>query len=398
MASFQKYMTKDGPRWLYKYYGEINPNTGKKKPSTKRGFKTKKEAQLDAAQIEKEVAEGSFVTQDKTTTFQQVYEQWYETNSPNFKPSTKKAVLSKFKRQLLPHFGAIKMRDITRSYCQDVINKMAKEIKTIDNMKMYANQIFEYAIRMDIRTTNPMKGVVIPMKENDHLADEDGMNRNFWEKHEIKKFLGLAKTECSQRDHLMFHLLIYTGARKGEILALRWNDIDFRNKQLSLNKTLFQDKTGFMSLTSKTAASRRILSLDDTSIGLLRKRRSEQNRGTVTPIGTKDDRLIFAREDETPIRLAYPNDKLAEIIRLHKLHPVTVHGLRHTHASLLFEAGASIKEVQERLGHSDIKMTMNIYTHVTKSAKEKTADRFEKFMELDEQITASDVVTNGQEI
>lgn len=90
MASFQKYMTKDGPRWLYKYYGEINPNTGKKKPSTKRGFKTKKEAQLDAAQIEKEVAEGSFVTQDKTTTFQQVYEQWYETNSPNFKPSTKK--------------------------------------------------------------------------------------------------------------------------------------------------------------------------------------------------------------------------------------------------------------------------------------------------------------------
>ncbi|ETT61868.1 site-specific integrase [Paenibacillus odorifer] len=398
MASFQKYTTKEGVRWLYKYYGEINPETGKKRQSTKRGFKTKKEAQLDAAQIEREVADGSFVAQDKITTFQQVYEQWYETNSPNFKPSTKKAVLSKFKRQLLPHFGAIKMRDITRSYCQEVINKMSKEIKTIDNMKMYANQIFEYAIRMDIRTNNPMKGVVIPMKENDHLADEDGMDRNFWEKHEIKKFLSLAKTECSQRDHLMFHLLIYTGARKGEILALRWNDIDFRNKHLSLNKTLFQDKTGFMSLTSKTAASRRVLSLDDTSIGLLRKRRSEQNRGIITPIGTTDDRLIFAREDETPIRLAYPNDKLSEIIRLHKLHPVTVHGLRHTHASLLFEAGASIKEVQERLGHSDIKMTMNIYTHVTKSAKEKTADRFEKFMELDEQITGSDVVTNGQDI
>lgn len=90
MASFQKYNTKDGVRWLYKYYGEINPETGKKKPSTKRGFKTKKEAQLDAAQTEREVADGSFVSQDKITTFQQVYEQWYETNSPNFKPSTKK--------------------------------------------------------------------------------------------------------------------------------------------------------------------------------------------------------------------------------------------------------------------------------------------------------------------
>ncbi|WP_438495955.1 tyrosine-type recombinase/integrase [Paenibacillus sp. IHBB 3054] len=112
-------------------------------------------------------------------------------------------------------------------------------------------------------------------------------------------------------------------------------------------------------------------------------------------MGSKDDRYIFAREDETPLRLAYPNDKLTEIIRTHKLHSITVHGLRHTHASLLFEAGASIKKVQERLGHSDIKMTMNIYTHVTKSAKEKTANRFEKFMETDEQITGSDVVTSG---
>ncbi|MEK4519982.1 site-specific integrase [Paenibacillus sp. FSL H8-0122] len=397
MASFQRYTTKDGPRWMYQYYAGINPETGKRKKSTKRGFKTKKEAQLDAAQTEKEVANGSFISQDKTTTFQQVYEQWYETNSPNFKPSTKKAVLSKFKKQLLPHFGAIKMRDITRSYCQEVINKIAKEIKTIDNMKMYANQIFEYAIFMDIRTTNPMKGVVLPKGENEHLANEDDLQRNYWEKHEIRKFLGIVKKECSQRDYMMFHLLIYTGARKGEILALRWNDVDFKNKSLTLNKTLFQDKTGFMDLTSKTAASRRILSLDDTTLGLLRKHRSEQNRGPVAPIGTKDDRYIFAREDGTPTRLAYPNDKLAEIIRLHTLHPVTVHGLRHTHASLLFEAGASIKEVQERLGHSDIKMTMNIYTHVTRTVKEKTADRFEKFMESEDKITGTDVMNNNGE-
>ncbi|WP_330896417.1 tyrosine-type recombinase/integrase [Brevibacillus brevis] len=76
------------------------------------------------------------------------------------------------------------------------------------------------------------------------------------------------------------------------------------------------------------------------------------------------------------------NDKLNEITKSNNLHPITVHGLRHTHASLLFEAGASIKEVQERLGHSDIKMTMNIYTHVTRTVKEQTASLFEKFMEL----------------
>ncbi|QWU15714.1 Site-specific recombinase XerD [Paenibacillus sophorae] len=397
MASFQKYDTKDGPRWLYKYYSTINPETGKRKQSTKRGFRTKKEAQLDAAQTEKEIADGSFVAQDRTITFEKVYEQWYATHSPNFKPSTKKAVRSKFKQQLLPRFGNIKMVDITRSYCQEVINEMAKKITTIDNMKMYANQIFEYGIKMNIITRNPMKGAVIPKSDDEHLADSQ-KERNYWEKHEIKRFLGIVKEEFEFKDFLMFHLLIYTGARKGEVLALRWSDIDFKKKTVSLNKTLFHEKDkGFMALTSKTAASRRVLSLDDTTLGLLKKRRSEQNRGPVAPINPTDDRLIFTREDGTPIRLAYPNDKLNEIIENHKLHSITVHGLRHTHASLLFEAGASIKEVQERLGHSDIKMTMNIYTHVTNAAKEKTADRFEKFMESEPPVTGSDVVTNGQE-
>ncbi|TDL62340.1 hypothetical protein E2R56_28985 [Rhodococcus qingshengii] len=86
--------------------------------------------------------------------------------------------------------------------------------------------------------------------------------------------------------------------------------------------------------------------------------------------------------DGTPIRLAYPNEKLDIVIKKHNLHRITIHGLRHTHASLLFEAGASIKEVQERLGHSDFKMTMNIYTHVTITLKEQTAAKFQRYIEL----------------
>ncbi|WGV33581.1 site-specific integrase [Paenibacillus polymyxa] len=399
MASFQRYTTKkDGNMWLYKYYtGEINPVTGKKKPSTKRGFKTKAEAKLDAAQTEKEVKDGKFIIQDKSITFEEVYEKWYETNYKRFKLPTRKTVRSCFKGQILPHFGNIKIKDITRSYCQDVINKIAEDIKSVGNMKMYTNQVFEFAVLMEIIKSNPMEvGVIIPKKESDQLAGEQKM-RNYWEKHEIKKFLGIAKQAYSYRDQLMFHLLIYTGARKGEVLALRWNDIDFREKTINLDKTLFFDKKTFTPLTSKTHASRRVLSLDDTTLALLKKHRTEQSRGIVQPIGPNDDRMVFTREDGTPIRLAYPNDKLNEIIRSNNLHKITVHGLRHTHASLLFEAGASIKEVQERLGHSDIKMTMNIYTHVTKAVKEKTADRFEKFMEFESPIAGSDVVTNDQE-
>ncbi|MBA9087371.1 integrase [Fontibacillus solani] len=268
------------------------------------------------------------------------------------------------------------------------------EFKTIDNYKMYASQVFEFAIEKEIITKNPMDGVKIPKREDQFIVvqSKEGEKRNFWEKAEIKKFLEIVKTNYPFSDYCMFHLFIYTGARKGEVLALNRNDIDFKNKTLRLNKTLYYDKdNGYMFLTSKTFASRRLISLDDTTLGLLRKLIAGQNNGNVTHIHLKDDpnkdKLLFSRFDGHPLRIAYPNDKLDEIIRIYNLHSITVHGLRHTHASLLFEAGATIKEVQERLGHSDIKMTMNIYTHVTKTVKELTASRFEKFMESNDEVT-----------
>lgn len=404
MASFQKYMTKDGPRWMYKYYGAVDPVTGKKKPSSKRGFMTKKEAQLHAADTEKAIAEGTFLKEDTTTTFEQVYELWYATNRPSWKPPTRKAVKSKFKAQLLPRFKNAIMKNITKSFCQDVINKMVEEgFKTVDNYKMYANQIFEFAIEKEIITKNPMDGVKIPKREDHFVVDQskEEAKRNYWEKAEIKKFLEIIKAYYPLLDQCIFHLFIYTGARKGEILALRQSDVDFKNKTLRLNKTLYYDKdNGYMSLTSKTASSRRFISLDDTTLGLLRKLITGQNKGNITYINSENDpnadKLLFTRNDGEPLRLAYPNDKLDEIIRIYKLHHITVHGLRHTHASLLFEAGATIKEVQERLGHSDIKMTMNIYTHVTKTVKEQTATRFEKFLESDDEVKESEDSINGQ--
>ncbi|RSL29140.1 hypothetical protein D7Z54_32800 [Salibacterium salarium] len=91
---------------------------------------------------------------------------------------------------------------------------------------------------------------------------------------------------------------------------------------------------------------------------------------------------VLTRTDLRPLRLAYPNDTFESFIKKHDLHRITIHGIRHTHASLLFEAGSSLKEVQDRLGHQDIKTTMDVYTHVTRAVKEKTADTFQKFMDM----------------
>ncbi|QED45978.1 site-specific integrase [Cytobacillus dafuensis] len=193
----------------------------------------------------------------------------------------------------------------------------------------------------------------------------------------------MTKKDTSLREHVLFHLLIYTGARKGELLALTWDDIDFEAGFIRLWRTLFQTDGKHLFQMPKTRDSKRLISLDNKTLSLLKKWRiSQKEEEFANRIISSANNLVFKIEDGTPLRLAYLNEKLNILIKKHNLHPITIHGIRHTHASLLFEAGANIKEVQERLGHADIQMTMNIYTHVTNTLKEQTASKFQKYIEL----------------
>ncbi|WP_062349876.1 tyrosine-type recombinase/integrase [Bacillus kwashiorkori] len=383
MASFQKYQTKQGQLWMFKMDTGINPETGKRQTATRRGFKTKKEAQAAAAKFEQEIENGLLINNNNLT-YEEVYKQWFENHSKTIKPSTKKTIESKFNKHILPRFGKLKIKEITKMYCQKVINELAESITSVNDYKIQANQVFKYAMKMDIILKNPMEYVTIPKREEELIASIDGgEERNYWRKDEIKRFLSIAKNELTQRDHLLFHLLIYTGARKGEVLALTWDDIDFKAGTIHFGKTLFFNNGKHYFQQPKTATSKRSISLDTKTLSLLKKWRTRLKEANLAnPNLFEDNNLVFTRDDGLPLRLAYPNDKLNIVIEKHKLHKISIHGLRHTHASLLFEAGASIKEVQERLGHSDIQMTMNIYTHVTDHVKEQTAQKFEKYIEL----------------
>lgn len=383
MASFQKYTTKQGQMWMFKIDTGINPETGRRQTTTRRSFKTKKEAQIAAAKLEQEIASGISIKNDNLT-FQDIYDQWFSNHSKTIKLSTKKAIESKFNRHILPRFGKLKIKEITRPYCQKMINEIAQMIKSVNDIKIQANQVFKYALKMEIIERNPLEHVTIPRQQNEIINEgNEADERNYWKKEEIRKFLAITKRELEFRDHVLFHLLIYTGARKGEILALTWDDIDFEAGSIRFNKTLFFHKGKFLFQTSKTRESKRLISLDNKTLSLLNKWRVRQNEAyLVGKTFISNHKVVFDRDNGSPMRLAYPNDKLATLIKKHNLHKITIHGLRHTHASLLFEAGANIKEVQERLGHSDIQMTMNIYTHVTDYLKEQTAEKFQRYIEL----------------
>ncbi|MEW9110731.1 MAG: site-specific integrase [Cytobacillus gottheilii] len=368
---------------MFKLDTGINPENGNRQTTTRRGFKTKKEAQIAAAKLEQEIASGISIKNDNLT-FHDVFNQWFSNHSKTIKLSTKKAIESKFNKHILPRFGKLKIKEITRAYCQKVIIEIAQSIKSVNDIKIQANQVFKYALKMDFIQKNPLEHVSIPRQQKELINDENEADeRNYWIKDELKNFLTITKQELSFRDHVLFHLLIYTGARKGEVLALTWDDIDFEACSIRLTKTLFHNKGEFIFQTSKTKESKRLISLDSKTLSLLKKWRIRQIEADLANRNSSDvNKMVFTRDDGTPLRLAYPNEKLDIVIKKHNLHRITIHGLRHTHASLLFEAGASIKEVQERLGHSDIQMTMNIYTHVTDTLKEQTAQKFQRYIEL----------------
>ena len=148
-----------------------------------------------------------------------------------------------------------------------------------------------------------------------------------------------------------------------------------------INKTMFFKHKKEIIQTAKKLATIRSIRIDENTASLLRKWKLQQSEWLLERGINPETKYVLTRADGRPLRLAHPNDKLNSLIDKHNLSPITVHGFRHTHASLLFEAGATIKEVQERLGHRDIQTTMNVYAHVTDASKDKTADLFAQFMD-----------------
>lgn len=367
-----------GADWEYRIRYKDH-RTQKFKEKSKRGFKTKKGAELAAAKVELEIANKTLIP-DSSLTYQQVFDEWWAVHSKTIKKSSRYTVKSKYTKHILPFFGLAPVKDITKKHCQQFIDELAEKIKSVREYKMYANQVFEHAVTQEYLLKSPMDSVVIPKREEDFLAEVEP-TRNYWTKDEVKTFLQLSKRHMGPQDYILFYVLIYTGMRKGELLALAWKDIDFDKSSIFIHQTLFfQDKKEILQRV-KTYQSRTIY-IDEKTVKLLRKWRVQQRERLLEFGHSGAPEKVLTREDKRPLRLAYPNEKLESFVTLHKLHPITVHGLRHTHASLLFEAGASIKEVQARLGHRDIKTTMNIYTHVTESVKDKTADTFASFIEL----------------
>ncbi|WP_051633584.1 site-specific integrase [Bacillus sp. UNC41MFS5] len=187
-------------------------------------------------------------------------------------------------------------------------------------------------------------------------------------------------------DTLVFSVLTYTGLRIGELLALKWTDFNEKQGTIRITKTIYNPTKHiekYQLLTPKTKGSACTIRIDDILVSMLKKHKAKQNDIKLkNRLVYKDNGFIFSREDGYPQLRKLVENRLKRLLKKAGIEKnITPHSFRHTHTSLLIEAGVGIKEIQQRLGHTDINTTMNIYAHMTANMEEKASQQFSKLME-----------------
>ena len=375
----QEYKLKDGTkRYKARVYIGIDSLTGKQKEIVRKGFKTRKEATLAEARLKLEYEEKTFNAKNNKYTFKQIYDLFLIEHKNTVKPGTYATTVRYAKLHILPKIANKKIDSFTVLECQKLVNQWAEYFNSAKYPKGIAQQVFDYAIKMNIITDNPMRKVKLPKRKE--MINE--VNK-FYNTEELKHFFDCVKDYGNMKYLAFFRLLAFTGMRKGEALALNWSDIDFQKKLVHITKGVVLDENEIpMISTTKTKKSVRSVSLDDESIATLRKWKIEQAKELMS-IGINSlnkHQLLFTYDTNKLYRPSYSNCWLEQIINKYNLKKITMHGFRHSHCSLLFEMKTPIQVVQERLGHSNIKTTMDIYTHVTEKQRDEVADNLANYL------------------
>ena len=312
----------------------------------------------------------------KADTFKELSALWFDTYKPTVKPQTYKATSSLFNKHIIPHLGAIKISKISTPLCQDFVNRAATSgYQEYKNIIALVRRVLQYAVSLQLLPFNPMLNTIVPKVRRDTHAQQ---KTKYLTQEEVRQFLdyldNLPSTYVNQYDTILYKLLLATGLRIGEVLALTWSDIDLEGGTVTVNKTLIGDigKVG----TPKSQSAYRTISIDKKTVLMLRLYKNRQAQffkeiGFTSRAVFATGRTEYGTRPNTQKRL----DKHLESAGLGRF---TFHAFRHTHASLLLNAGISYKELQHRLGHSKISMTLDIYSHLSKDKEKEAVTFYEK--------------------
>ncbi|MED5101118.1 tyrosine-type recombinase/integrase [Niallia sp. FSL W8-0177] len=393
MSYVSKYQTKQGERWKFVAENGLDPKTGARRRIVRKGFIKQKDAKAALKEYERQL--GVRTLEDDNITFEEIAQDWLDVYSEtDVKVSTIRVRTHEI-GHLNNYFAKYRVKDITKKMYQGALNDLKKNKKlahnTISGIHGTGRMIFKYAMEQDVLLLDPTEFAFIP---KDKLSVEDIENHTivdkYLEKDELKIFLDAAKNSEHLDDYVIFLTLAWTGLRAGELLALKWKDIDFEEHTINITKTYYNPKNNtknFQLLPPKTKGSIRKIDVEEEVINTLKKHQLRQKEIKLQ-LGKDyyDKDFVFGRLNAP--YFGYPHfiktieNRMESLLKktpnIHKR--LTPHSLRHTHTSLLAEAGVELLQIMDRLGHTEDETTTQVYLHITKDRKKEASQKFAELM------------------
>ena len=378
-----KKVTKKNGTIVYRasVYLGVDQATGKKARTTVTAS-TQRAVKIKAREAVNNFIANGYTAKEKTTvtTYQELAKLWWESYKETLSPNSQQTIEGFIRNHLLPPFGDYKLDKLTRPIIQTQVNDWAdkankgvkgafKDYKYLSNIN---KTILQYAVTMGLIEANPARDIVVP-----RLKKREKKEIKHFNNQQVKQFLGYLDSLDQSNyanlfDTVLYKLLLATGCRIGEALALEWDDIDLENATISVTKTV--NRLGGVN-PPKSKSSHRVIDIDNKTLLMLKQYKNRQQVQS-WQLG-RTETVVFSSFTEK----YSDNRKLRRRLNKHfKSAGVTnigFHGFRHTHASIMMNAGLGYKELQHRLGHSTLAMTMDTYSHLSKENAKKAVSYFE---------------------
>jgi integrase len=320
----------------------------------------------------------------------QYLEQWIA-GKRALKPKTVALYRQALDLYLIPHLGQFRLLELRphhldRFYASITIGKRGRPLSSGSIRRIHA------VLRSALGTA--VKRRLIPYNPALHveLAPETPYRPKPWTAEQCQLFLSESKED---RLSALYHLMIVTGLRRGEAIGLRWEDVDLESQCLFVTQQITDVRGKLVVGTPKTRRGRRVVPVDVVTVGILREHRRVQDAERAAwGSASRHQGMVFCREDGRPLRPEYVTRHFQALAMKVGLPAIRLHDLRHTNASLALAAGIDIKVVSERLGHSTMAVTADLYTHVVPSLGREAAARIAGLLKDGSQADAYEMPTS----
>lgn len=379
----------------WSYVVRVTDRRGVSKPKWVSGFPTEAAAKRARDEARTAASRGDFVDRSALTTEEYLWE-WLENHSLEVKPRTRAGYDHLIRVYVAPRIGrtrlqALRPADLSALY-RDLLESGGRggkplSVRTVEYVHAVLRKAFNDAVRNDqLLTTNPAERAKRPRKEPSQPTV-------MWSAEHLSEFL---KTTATYRLHAFFRLAAYTGARRGELMNLRWADVHLEDPpSIRLRGTVSVIHGTRVEGTTKGGRERTI-SIDSQTVEVLTAHlRQQQRERAAGGASWVDGDHVFRQELGLPMFPDSPTALMAKVLRQHNtdameegrcpLPVIRLHDLRHLHATLLLKAGVPVHVVAHRLGHADPAITLRVYAHVLDDQASQVATMFQRLMsELDE--------------